>query len=146
MNRTKRLTVMLAGVLGLSLLAGQAMAQTVEPPQGRPKMMHRGAGMGQPDPARHLQRLTATLGLTTEQQDKIKPILEEEATQLKAIDGEKLTGPERRTRMQELHGTTFEKIRPILTPEQQKKHDAMRERMKDRNKDRKMKPAEAPAK
>lgn len=145
MNRTKRLTVMLAGVLGLSLLAVQAMAQTVEPSQG-PKMMHRQAGMGQPDPARHLQRLTATLGLTAEQQDRIKPILEEEATQLKAIDGEKLTGPERRTRMQELHGATFEKIRPILTPEQQKKHDAMRERMKDRNKGRQMRPAEAPAK
>ncbi len=146
MNRTKRLAVMLAGVLSLSLLAGQAMAQTGEPPQGRPKMMHRGEGMGQPDPARHLQRLTTNLGLTTEQQEKIKPILDEEAAQLKAIDNEKLTGAERRTRMKELHGATFEKIRPILTPEQQKKHDAMRERMQDRNKAHQMKPAEAPAK
>jgi Spy/CpxP family protein refolding chaperone len=145
MKKTKRLAVALAGLLGLTLVAGQVMAQTGEPAQGKTKMMHRGEGMGQPDPARHLQHLTTKLGLTSEQQEKIKPILDEEAAQLKAIDNEKLTRAERRTRMQELHGATFEKIRPILTPEQQKKHDAMREQMKDRR-DHRMKPTEAPAK
>lgn len=148
MNKTKRLTVALAaGLFGLTLVAGEARAQTGEPPQGKPKMMHRGDGMWQPDPARHLKQMTARLGLTAEQQEKIKPILDEEAAQVKAIDNEKLTRAERRARMQELHQGTFEKIKPILTPEQLKKHDAMRERMQERRKDWKgQPPAEAPAK
>ena len=129
MNKTKRLAVLAGAILGLALMAGQAPAQTGEPPQGRPKMMHRGEGMGQPDPARHLRHLTTRLGLTAEQQEKIKPILDEEATQMKAIDGEKLTRDERRTKVRELHNATFEKIKPMLTPEQQKKHDAMKARM-----------------
>ncbi len=102
--------------------------------------------MWQPDPARRLKQMTARLGLTAEQQEKIKPILDEEAAQVKAIDNEKLTRAERRARMQELHKGTFEKIKPILTPEQLKKHDAMRERMQERRKDWKgQPPTEAPA-
>jgi len=144
MYKTKRLSVALAGLLGLTLVAGQALAQTEEPPQGKPGMMHRGEGMWQPDPARHLQQLTKRLGLTAEQREKIKPILDEEAAQVKAIDNEKLTRAERSARMQELHKGTFEKIKPILTPEQLKKHDAMRERMQERRKDWKGQPPAAP--
>ena len=129
MKKTKLFTVMLTGLLALPLLAGQATAQTGEPTQGKPEMMRQGKGAWQPDPSRHIEKLTKRLGLTAEQQAKIKPILDEEAAQLKAIDDEKLTRAERRTRMQGLHNATFEKIRPLLTSEQQKKHDDMKARM-----------------
>lgn len=145
MNKMKRLTVSLAaGVLGLALVAGQTMAQIGEPPQGKPGM-HRGKGMWQPDPARHLQKLTKRLGLTAEQQEKIKPILDEEAAQIKVIDNEKLTRAERRAKMQQLHQGTFEKIKPLLTTEQVKKHDAMREKMRERCNKRQGPPPEDPA-
>ena len=123
MNRTKRLTVAVAGLLGLALVAGQALAQTGEPQQGKPGMTRQEKGKWQPDPARHLQNLTKRLDLTAEQQEKIKPILDEEAAQLKAVNNEKLTATERRARMQEIHKGTFEKIQPLLTPEQVKKHE-----------------------
>lgn len=136
MNRTKRLTVALAGLLGLTLVAGQALAQIGESQQGKPGIMRQGKGAWQPDPARHLEKLTKRLDLTAEQQEKIKPILDEEASQMKAIDSEKLTRAERRARMQELRKGSFEKIKPLLTPEQLKKHDAMRERMREKMRDR----------
>ncbi len=101
-------------------------------------------GKLQPDPARHLQMLTKRLGLTADQQEKIKPILDEEAAQVKAIDNDKLTRAEWRTRMQELRRGTFEKIRPFLTPEQLKKHEAMRAKMQERRDA--WPPSEAPAK
>ena len=144
MITTKRLSLLLGGMLGLALVSGQAMAQTSEPPQERPMMMHRGPGMGQPDPARHLGMLTRNLGLTAEQQDKIRPILDEEATRANTIANEKLTQSERRTRMQQLHRETFEKIKPLLTPEQLKKHDAMREKMQDRRKTKQGQPQTEP--
>ena len=135
MNSSKRLAVALAGLLGLTLVAGETMAQTGEPPQGKPGMMRQGKGAWQPDPSFHLQKITKRLGLTAEQQEKIKPILDEEAAQMKAIDNEKLTRAERRARMQELRKGSFEKIKPFLTPEQLKKHDAIRERMQEQRKE-----------
>jgi Spy/CpxP family protein refolding chaperone len=88
--------------------------------------------MGLNDSGRRLDQMTRRLNLTAEQQAKIKPILEEEAGQFKAIDETRLTRDERRDKLQELRNATFDKIQPILTPEQQKKHEALRERMHER--------------
>lgn len=91
---------------------------------GRGKMM---------DPERRLQRMTTRLGLSEEQQRQIKPILVEEASQLRAVrDDPQLTRDERRAKMRQINGATFDKIRPLLTPEQQQKHDALREEMMER--------------
>jgi Spy/CpxP family protein refolding chaperone len=77
------------------------------------------------DPSKHLARMTTCMGLSAEQQAKIKPILEENYAQKQAVHADKtLTKEQRRAKMQELRGQLHEKIKPVLTPEQLKKFDA----------------------
>jgi Spy/CpxP family protein refolding chaperone len=80
-----------------------------------------------------LERMTKELGLTKEQQDKLKPILEDEFGKLQELQGnDTLNRDERRARLQELNESTYGRIRPILTPEQQKKHDAAKQIIRER--------------
>jgi Spy/CpxP family protein refolding chaperone len=79
--------------------------------------------------------ITRRLGLTTEQQAAIKPILVEEAAKLKELRADvKLTVAELRTKLLELRAATDTKIRSILTPEQQQKHDALLKEASERRK------------
>ena len=117
---------------GVAALAQMGYGPQSSGPTGQSAMKQGGGRMAQNDPGQRLEQMTRRLNLTTEQQEKIKPILAEEATQAKAIDEAKLTRDERRDKMQELRTATFEKIQPILTPEQQKKHEALRQRMHER--------------
>jgi hypothetical protein len=97
---------------------------------------------------KHLEGMTRRLSLTTEQQEAIKPILIDEEAGLDRLraDGN-LTKTEQKTKMQELRDATNEKIRPILTAEQQKTRDAILKDITERHKNRKHKdPAIIPAK
>ncbi len=85
---------------------------------------HHGQHGGQFDPERRLARLTARLGLTTEQQAQLRPILAAQAEELKKLDATALTGDQRREKMRELRKADRAKIDAILTPEQRTKFAA----------------------
>jgi Spy/CpxP family protein refolding chaperone len=77
------------------------------------------------DPDAHLARMTSCMGLSADQQAKIKPILEENFTQKKAVRADKnLTRDQRRAKMQELRVQLHEKVKPLLTQEQLKQYEA----------------------
>jgi Spy/CpxP family protein refolding chaperone len=68
-----------------------------------------------------LDNLTETLKLTPDQQAKVQPIIDQAKPQLMAIHKEA---------MQKAHGVidnAMTQIRPILTPDQQKKADDLRQ-------------------
>jgi len=72
-----------------------------------------------------LQHVTETLKLTPDQQAKVQPILDQAKPQLVAIH---------REAMQKSKGVVdnaMAQIRPLLTPEQQKKADDMRQAQQD---------------
>ena len=105
-------------VAGLIVLGGFAIMQA----QGR----FGGAAGG-----RGLERLTEGLNLTSDQQAKVQPIIDQAQPQLAEI---------RREAMQKIKAVvenTASQIRPLLTPEQQKKLDDNQRprqgRMKARN-------------
>lgn len=132
-----------------TLIAGlqPALAQLdQEPAAGRgPATMRRNMGaLSQPD--KRLNLMTQTLGLTKEQQEKIKPILAEEYGQLEALRGnDTLNRDERRTRLRQLNESTYEKVKPLLTPLQQQKHDEMKKMIgENRAKKRKTRPGPSP--
>lgn len=78
------------------------------------------------DPAQRLQRMTEALGLTEDQQAKIKSIFQEEAGKRQAImDDSSLSRDDQHAKMQELMKDIQARVRAILTPEQQTKFDAM---------------------
>jgi periplasmic protein CpxP/Spy len=80
-----------------------------------------------------LQRLDKELTLTDEQKTKIKPMLADQAKQMKALRGE--AGGDRTeaiAKIRQLNDDTNAKIKAVLTPEQQTKFAAMLEKMKQR--------------
>jgi Spy/CpxP family protein refolding chaperone len=78
-------------------------------------------------PNEHLAKMTSCLGLSDEQQEKIKPILDEQYKQKQAVRADKkLTRDQRQAKMQELRVQLHDQVKPILTPEQLKQFDAQK--------------------
>jgi Spy/CpxP family protein refolding chaperone len=123
----------MAACTTLTVAQGVFAADDVTPPKGRgPEAMNRGK-WGADELAQRLGRMTRDLGLTEEQQAKIKPILTDEYAQLEKLRGnDTFNRDERRAALQKLNESTFEKIQPILTPEQQKKQEELKKYIKER--------------
>jgi Spy/CpxP family protein refolding chaperone len=85
-------------------------------------------GPGGRGPEERLKMMTEKLGLTQDQQDKIKAIQEKHAPEFKELMGkgrDNLTEADR-TKMRELMKTQMEEIAAVLTPEQKEKFKEMR--------------------
>ena len=82
-------------------------------------------------PAERLKTLTEKLGLSEEQQGKIKTIFATNAPKAKALrEDAALSQEDKRAKMGELRKAEAEEIRAVLTPEQQEKMKAMRKEAK----------------
>ena len=97
-----------------------------------------GSMMGPMTPENRLKMLTEKLNLTEDQQAKLKPIIEDQSKQMKAIhDDTSLAPADRQAKMKELHESSIEKMNAILTPDQQAKWKQMRQEMMEKHKDMK---------
>lgn len=110
--KKRMLVVLAASLMTLSGAAGIVSAQPDGP--GKARGAHEKQRYTVDD---RLERMGKRLNLTDEQKAKIRPLLEEEADQIKAI-------------VQTTHG----KVREILTLEQQKKQDEMVNRARESRK------------
>ena len=89
-------------------------------------------------PESRLKMLTEKLNLTEDQQAKLKPILEDESTQMKTLHDDTSLAPEdKRAKMKELHDSSTEKINAVLTPDQQTKWKQMKQEMMEKHKEMK---------
>lgn len=148
-------TVALAGLMGFGSMASALPGEGMGP--GGPGMGH-GKGMTHCDkrgglrmgPGARLDMMTARLGLTPEQRYKILPILDDQFKEMKAVRAdENLTRAQTREKMQAIHTKYFDRIKGILTAEQQKKANEMKKQFAERSKFRQAKtgkPAPAPQK
>jgi HlyD family secretion protein len=82
-----------------------------------------GGGAAQPSIEQIRERLTKSLGLTPEQQQKLEPILQETAQKMRALAARGANDNERRIESQRIREASREQIRSILTPEQRAKYD-----------------------
>ena len=126
----KRNLLTLAAV-GAIALGGFAIAQA----EGGPGRWH-AQGLS-------LQHLTKTLNLTSDQQAKVQPILDQAKPQMIAIHQEATSAMSQiRPQIIAIHKNTMQKtqavmanamsqIRPLLTPEQQTKFDALQKARQD---------------
>jgi Spy/CpxP family protein refolding chaperone len=97
-----------------------------------------GSPMGPMTPADRLKMLTEKLNLTEDQQTKLKPVLEDQAKQMKAIHEDTSLAPaDKQAKMKELHESSIEKMNAILTPDQQTKWKEMRQEMMSKHKEMK---------
>ena len=80
-----------------------------------------------------MQRLSSRLNLSEEQKKQIRPILDEEVGKLKDLRNDtNLNKEEKRTKFKKIADDTFGKIHQLLTPDQQKKHDELRQQALER--------------
>ncbi len=130
-------------VLPLAFAAGLfVVGQTSHALQTAPATQEHGAmsghAMGAMTPESRLKMLTEKLDLTEDQQAKLKPILEDESTQMKTLHDDTSLAPEdKRAKMKELHGSSTEKINAVLTPDQQSKWKQMKQEMMEKHKEMK---------
>ena len=123
----RRRIISITTTVGLAL-ASLVYLQAKEPGEHGPKHEH-GPGpheqhmMGNP-----LEHLSKDLNLTDDQKTKVQPIIDQVKPQMKAIHEEAMK------KMQALMESTGAQIRPLLTPEQQVKFDAMKKAHEDMKK------------
>ena len=116
-------------VAAAALFAIPTAALAQDKPAGEaPERGERGRGRFSPE--ERLKRMTEALGLTQEQQDKMKAIYEKNAPvfkELMAKGRENLT-EEDKTKFRELMKAQGEAVEAVLTPEQKEKAKAEREK------------------
>lgn len=122
-------------LLALFLLGAAALAQQNPPPQ--PPVgggdQPQGQRRGMPSVDDQLKMMTDKLGLTTDQQAKIKPILEDQRTQAQAVmKDDSLSQDDKRTKMRSLRESTNSKVSDLLTDDQKKKYTEWQQEMHDR--------------
>ncbi len=77
-------------------------------------------------PEQRLDHMTKMLNLTPDQQEKIKPILENQSTQMQSMRQDAtMSRDDRMAKAQQLRQTTDDQIKAVLTPEQQQKWSQM---------------------
>jgi len=127
------LAILLAGYAYARPVQDQAQDQSSQSPaqsaQSQPGMgQHHGYhGWGKRhDPEQQVQRLTKKLNLSTEQQAKVKSILDDQQSQAQTVrQDSSLSKQDRHSKMMQLRQTSHEQIRAALNPDQQQKFDAM---------------------
>lgn len=97
------------------------------PPAGAPPHGH-----GHMDPARRTEMLTRQLKLNQDQQAKVLDILKSAQSQAESLRSDSSVAPQdRRAKMMDIHKASNDQIRALLTPDQQKKFDAMQARRQE---------------
>ncbi|HXZ81534.1 MAG TPA: hypothetical protein VEG30_16525 [Terriglobales bacterium] len=119
------LMVLVTGIL--------ATGQTSQAPQT--SAPEQGSAMGAQtagSPEMHLQMLSEKLNLSDDQKAKLKPLLTDEAQQMRAVrDDSSLSQEQKRAKMKSIHESFQPQINGVLTPEQQAKWKQMKEEAKE---------------
>jgi len=138
MSKKFSITVLLlVFVAGLVVVGRRAHALQTAPAAQEHGAMG-GSMMGPMTPENRLKMLTEKLNLTEDQQAKLKPIIEDQAKQLKALhDDTSLAPADKQAKMKELHESSIEKMNAVLTPDQQAKWKQMRQEMMEKHKEMK---------
>ena len=127
--RWSMLTILVVLTTGL-LLAGQTYPTSPAPAQG-----HEAMGGAKSSPEAHLQMLTEKLNLTDEQKTKLRPILQDQEQQLKAVhEDTSLTQEQKHAKKTAIHESFHQQINAVLTPEQQIKFKQMQQEAMEKHK------------
>jgi periplasmic protein CpxP/Spy len=125
-----RKTVLRVAIVALgltALCALPAIAQDAPPPPGQGGGP-RGGGMR----GHQVEFLTKKLNLTPDQVTQVKAIDADTWKQAKAVqDDNSVAGPDKRTKMMEIHKASQDKIRTLLTDDQKTKFDALQAEMRE---------------
>jgi periplasmic protein CpxP/Spy len=115
---------------GSALYAQQDNMGQGQTSQGQGQM---GEHRSMPSPEQRLDHLTKVLNLNSDQQQKIKPMLEQEQQQVQTLRQDtSMARPDRMSKVRQIRQTTDDQIKSVLTADQQTKFTEMRERQRER--------------
>lgn len=119
---------------GLSALALMMALFAARTSAALPQGQQDDSDLRPPSVGEQLSRLNAKLKLSTEQQAKIRAILEEQQQQSQqaAADGNTLSREDRRSNVRRIGVDTSEKIREVLNDDQKVKFDQMEQERRER--------------
>jgi Spy/CpxP family protein refolding chaperone len=124
------LSLVVAGLIAVPFQLAAEDAAPPKPPGGDKAPAAGGRGGARLSPEERLKKMTDELGLTQDQQDKIKAIMEKYAPQVKELMAkgrENLTDDDK-NKFRELVKSQMEDISAVLTPEQKEKYKAAMEK------------------
>lgn len=133
--RNQLITFALGGLLafgaGSALYAQDNSGQQQPPPQGQWGGGHGGRhGM---DPDEQLKHMTKQLDLTSDQQNQIRPILQDRQQKMQALwQNQSLSREDRHSQMMAIRQDSDTRIQAVLNDQQKQKYQAMQERMQER--------------
>ena len=83
------------------------------------------------------EQFSKAVNLTDEQQEKIKPIFQNETQQLLSLrDDKSMSAEDKQEKLKQIREATRDQIQPLLTPDQLEKWGAYREEARGQNEDR----------
>ena len=116
------------------LAAGLTFAQPSQESQAPTPNKHAGMQRGE-SADQHLQMLSEKLNLTDDQKAKLRPILQGQMQQMKAVrEDSSLSEEQKRAKMKPIHESLHDQINAVLTPEQQAKFKQMRQEQMQKHK------------
>lgn len=124
----KLLPLLILTAAGLLAVPGATQAEEPKPGAAAGEKRPGGPGGERMNPEARLKMMTEKLGLSEEQQGKVKAIQEKNAPKMKELMGkgrDNLT-EEDKTKMREAMKAQMEEIAAVLTPEQKEKMKEMR--------------------
>jgi protein CpxP len=123
MKRLLQPACLMALVLGFAQFPVRAQDEATAPP---PPADQAPAGGRRAGAAAQMQRMKDKLNLTDDQVSQVKQIMKDQRSQGQALrQDDSLSNDDRRAKMQGLMKTTHDKIRALLTDDQQKIYDTM---------------------
>jgi protein CpxP len=127
----------LTGLLAAGVLYAQEPASP--PPDGGMAQQGSDQGMGGRrggrgmDPDKTLDHMTKRYNLTSDQQNQIRPILQDQQQQMQSLRGDtSMSREDKMAKMRSMHQASQQKIEAVLTDDQRKKFDADQKKMEER--------------
>jgi periplasmic protein CpxP/Spy len=129
-------SMLLAGAVAGSAFAYPVQEQS-QPDQTQQQSGHEGGhrhgGWDHQDTGKRVQHLTKKLNLSSDQQTKVKGILDQQQTEFQSMHQDSsMSRQDRHAKMMDLRKSTDDQIRAVLNPDQQKKFDNMRQKQMQR--------------
>jgi Spy/CpxP family protein refolding chaperone len=113
-------------LLAIGTILLTALATTAQQPATSASTKSSGEGAGVPTAEGQLTFLAAKLDLTSDQQEKIKPVLQAlHDTTVTLVQDENMSREERQSKVRDSRFTADKKIRAILNDDQKKKLDQL---------------------
>lgn len=119
----------LAALFSVGTLAYAQESQPANPDSSAAPTMHHQHGKRGGDPAKQTEHLTKQLNLNSDQQAKVKSILEDQQKQMQALRADtSMASADKRSKFMDLRQNTSSQIRALLNGDQQKKFDQMQQK------------------